>query len=182
MTTLEYHRPETIVAALELLEADGAEVLAGGTVLNARREPPQIVIDVQALGLDRRSKDNGAATFGAMVRLQDLIDDPDTPPLISEAAYREGPNTLRNAATLGGVVAGADWESELLASLLVHETVVMVEHRDRREELSLSQLLAEKDRLGRGIITSLRVASGGIGSAARTGRTPADTPIVAPLP
>ena len=54
MNVRSYHRPDTMEAALTLLESDGTAVLAGGTMLNRRpTEHPQAVVDLQALGLDQ---------------------------------------------------------------------------------------------------------------------------------
>ena len=87
MNLRSYHRPDTMEAALTLLESDGTAVLAGGTMLNRRpTEHPQAVVDLQALGLDQISATDALATFGAMVRLQDLVDSPATPALVRNAA------------------------------------------------------------------------------------------------
>lgn len=176
---LSYHRPDTIESALALLDGDGVAVLGGGTVLNRRPiDQPRAVVDLQALGLDQISATDAAVTFGAMVRLQDVVDAPATPPLVMEAARREGPNTLRNAATLGGVIGCRDWQSELLAALLVHEAVVTLQRSAAREDLPLEGVLNDTAALNRTVITQVRIAAGGNHAAARTGRTPADEPIV----
>jgi CO/xanthine dehydrogenase FAD-binding subunit len=179
MNLRSYHRPDTLESALTLLESDGAAVLAGGTMLNRRpTEHPQTVVDLQALGLDQISATDALATFGAMVRLQDLVDSTATPALVRNAARREGPNTLRNAATLGGVIACRDWQSELLASLLVHEAVVTLQRSGGQEDRTLEEVLNDADALDQTVITQVSIGTGGDGAAARTGRTPADEPIV----
>lgn len=179
MNLRTYHRPETMEAALTLLAGAGTAVLAGGTMLNRRpTEYPREVVDLQALGLDQISATDALATFGAMVRLQDLVDSPATPALVRNAAQREGPNTLRNAATLGGVIACRDWQSELLASLLVHEAVVTLQRSGGQEDRTLEEVLNDAAVLDQAVITHVSIATGGEGAAARTGRTPADEPIV----
>ena len=122
----QYHRPDSIEAALELLAMEGAAALGGGTVLG-HQAGPHTVVDLQALGLDQIEATEAHVAVGAMVRLRDLIENPATPTAVAAAARCEGPNTLRNAATIGGVVACCDWQSELLAALLVHEAVVDVQ-------------------------------------------------------
>lgn len=177
-----YHRPATLEAALALIgrkDADTA-LLAGGTAVNAGLAgTPAEVVDLQDLSLDGISLRGDHMTIGAMVRLRDLIDHPASPRLVAEAAAREGPNTLRNAATVGGVVATGDPESELLASLLVHEALITVAAADEPTDRSLEAVLADPGSLAGGIITEIKIATGGTGDIERTGRTPADRSIVA---
>jgi len=170
-----YERPSTIEAALRCLRRRDAVVLAGGTRLNAKRdEHPVVLVDLQALRLDRieRSGDDRLAV-GAMVTLQALASHPAVPTAVREAARRELPSTLRAVATLGGCVATADRESELFATLLVHDT---------RVRTATGAVLALEDTglpRGRDFFTSVEFATSGACASARTGRTRADRPIVA---
>lgn len=177
-----YHRPATLDAALSLLGRKDVEttLLAGGTALNAEQDrAPTDVVDLQGVGLDTITLDGEQMTVGAMVRLQDLIDHPATPLLVADAARREGPNTLRNAATVGGTIAMRGPESELLAGLLVHEATVSVAVFGEVQELPLDALLADAATTAGGIITGTTFATSGTGHIERTGRTPADEAIVA---
>ncbi|MBT8217170.1 MAG: hypothetical protein HKN74_04235 [Acidimicrobiia bacterium] len=181
-TIRAYHRPATLDEALALVSrADGdATLLAGGTVLNGLPdEHPIDVVDLQALGMDGFTVAGERLEIGAMARLQQLATHDLVPGMLRDLAHREAPNTIRNAATIGGTVAGADWESELLAGLLAFEADVTVVHGIGAETIALTELLDERDRLGLGIITTVSIAVGGDAAAARTGRTPADRPIVA---
>ncbi len=175
-----YHRPASIDEAISLLErADvTTTVVAGGTALNTVALPPGTeVVDIQNVVGSAVERIEDRVTYGAMTRLADVVSDPATPPLLAELALREGPNTLRNASTIGGTVAEGDWESELLAGLLVHDTRVAV--TGQANEVALADLFADWSLLDRAIITSVSVAIGGETASARTGRTPADTSIVA---
>lgn len=154
--------------------------IAGGTGLVGEEISAEIeVVDLQLACPDSITDAGEAVEMGAMARLQDLVDNSLVPPLLRELALREGPNTLRNAATLGGTIASADPESELLAGLLVHEARIAISGRSGTSEVSLSELLADPSLLSNAIIVSISVGKGGITAAARTGRTPADTSIVA---
>ena len=175
-----YHRPASIDEALTLLDrADvTTTVVAGGTALNTVELPDGTeVVDIQNIVDSAVARAGDTVTFGAMVRLADLAANPNTPPLLAELAHREGPNTLRNASTIGGTVAEGDWESELLAGLLVHEAKVAITGRE--DLVDLPVLFADWSLLDRAIITSVSVTVGGETASARTGRTPADTSIVA---
>lgn len=181
-TITNYHRPSSVDEALALLGRTSAEsvILAGGTVVNA--EPgagAAAVIDLQAAVGGEIEHHDGRVNIGAMARLQDLVDHPDVPALLGEVARREGPNTFRNAASVGGTVARADRESELLAGLLVHEATVEVHRSDRTASVALADLLTDLSTLEGGIITSVSIEIGGATATERVGRTPADSSIVA---
>ncbi len=177
-----YHRPSGLGEALTLLGRSGVNtvVIAGGTMVTAGDLPAGTeVVDIQAAVAGTVDVHGDRVTMGSMTRLQDLIDSPATPSLLAELALREGPNTIRNASTIGGTVAAANPESELLAGLLVHDATVTIERPDGPDEVPLAELLANRALLSGGIISSISVVGGGETSSARTGRTPADTSIVA---
>lgn len=178
-----YHRPTSVAEALQLLARRGVNtaVLAGGTHLTAHLdERVDEIVDLQAAGLDHVRSEPGRLTLGAMVRLQTIVDEAQAPGLVREAARREGPNTLRNAATVGGLVIGADPESELLAALLVFETTVEIESAGGSRTLRLPEFLADVPAaLGGGLVTAVSLRTGGRAASERVARTPADRPIVA---
>lgn len=174
----EYHRPNSLNEALELLTRSGlrAALLAGGTTLVPQDDVIDDVIDLQALGLNNIEIDNESFTLGAMCRIQDVVGHAEIPPMLKTAAKREGPNTFRNMGTIGGLIATADRESELYAALLVYEAKVIWLSYAGRNEISLSEL--NQDMLGDSLITSITFPKDGITSDERIARTPADKPIV----
>jgi CO/xanthine dehydrogenase FAD-binding subunit len=178
----EYHRPSNLDEALDLLHREGVTtvVLAGGTTLNTFDfQAATEVVDIQRVVGASMRREGGRLLIGAGVRLMDFIESGITPPLLAELARREGPNTLRNAATVGGTLAAADRESELVAGFLVHDAEVVVAERADTSLLPLANLLADRSLLQGAIITEVSVAIGGETASARTGRSPADTSIVA---
>jgi carbon-monoxide dehydrogenase medium subunit/putative selenate reductase FAD-binding subunit len=76
-------------------------------------------------------------------------------------------------------VASGDFESELLATLLVHKATVRLEARSDTSVIPLADLLAEPGRLTGKIISSIEIELGGQGAVARVARMPADRAIVA---
>jgi len=176
-----YRRPLSIEDAIDLLQHSGAVAMGGGTKLNAQtRSEPMVLVDLQSLSLDGiRRVPEGCLVLGATTTLQQIAQDPQVPPVVREAARREEPSTLRTMATLGGAVATADAESELLAALLVHDALVRYVTDSGEREIALSALLADPLYLSGGIITRVRIESTGAAASARTGRTRADRPIVA---
>jgi probable selenate reductase FAD-binding subunit len=178
-SVLAYHRPTNLDEAAEHLSNAHHWALAGGTAVvpHAREQRSMGVemVDLQALGLGTLEVDGDQLTVGAMVRLGGFEGDDRIPDLVKQAARRELPSALRNQATIGGTVAQADPESLLLAALLVHDARIQIHNRP---ETTLGEYLSG-DR--RGLVVGIVINTSGRGSITSTGRTPADTPIVAAL-
>ena len=177
-----YHRPVAVPEALALLHRPGVRsvVLGGGTsVVPQRREFATEVIDLQALGLGSVSSADGRVALGAMATLDTASGSAQVPDAVREAARREQPSTLRTLATIGGTVVAGDGESELLAALLAFDAVVSFVNGQGEQARPLDDVLADPSILHGGIVTALTIESSGVAAAARTGRTPMDTPIVA---
>ena len=178
-----YHRPHTIEEALKLLNrADVCSaIVAGGTDLNPNLDDEvEAIIDLQALGLARIEIAENRLSLGAMSRLQDIADYPGAPDLLKAAIRYEAPNTFRNMATIGGLIASCDWESETLAALLVMETSVEIRSVAGANRPSLEAFLAAPDAaLDKGIITAIDVTVDGETAHERVARTPMDRAIVA---
>lgn len=173
-----YYRPEDLSEVDKLLQAGDAVPLGGGTKLLAGAAP-EAVVDLQALGLDEIDARPDALVVGATVRLQALSDflgehgrDHDPSALLRRALRQAGPNTYRNAATVGGTVASRLPDSELLAALLALDAVV---HIHGAGAGPLADYLAQPA----GLITAVTIPwQSGDGDSSRVARTPADDPIV----
>ena len=175
-----YHRPESVEDALRLLVQKGqaGAILAGGTGLVPRLDDDATdIIDLQAAGLDQIEVTEDRIILGAMTRLQAIVENDAIPVVVQGAARYEGPNTLRNAATVGGVLVGGDWESELCAALLAYDGVVTVQTAGDLCEVPLGEFVASE--FPDGIVTQVVFARGGAAMHERVARTPADKPIVA---
>jgi len=171
-----YHRPTTVAAALTLLSEPNRVALAGGTSVNADRNPSDIeVVDLQALDLGGIDETDGRLRLGATTTLAELTESDAVPSLVGRLARIESPSTLRTLATVGGTVAGGDGDSVILAALLVHDAHVEIEGAEDR---SLADTLAEGVPAG-SLVVAVSIDPDGDGSYAATGRTPADVPIVA---
>jgi CO/xanthine dehydrogenase FAD-binding subunit len=178
--------------ALLLLARPDMVALAGGTTLlaGAVPEPPVLaggVVDLQDLGLNQVKVAGGRLVVGAMVRLVEVaayLEQNGRPgeaaALLSTAIRQAGPNTFRNAATMGGVIGGRPADSELLAALLVLEADLMLQWAGVEPfTLSLAEYLAAGERPV-GLITEIGLPwQTGQGASERVARTPADYPIVA---
>src|SRR5262249_58803144 len=124
----EYHAPDSVVHALELLATlEDAKVLAGGQslipLLNFRLARPAHLVDVNRLpGLDRVYERDGGAAIGATVRQSGAERDPllrEPSPLLPLALRLVAHHVIRNRGTVCGSLAHADPAAELCAALLV---------------------------------------------------------------
>jgi CO/xanthine dehydrogenase FAD-binding subunit len=182
-----YHRPKSLAEALQLLAQPDSVALAGGTKLLASEDglPVDHVIDLQALGLNQVEAERDELIVGATCTLTEFAaalarDYPDEPLslLLQQVVKREGPNTYRNAATLGGTIASRLPDSELLAVLLVVDARLKFAWSAEAHEESFSAYLEAGDA-HHGLVVSLQIPwSRGRGAVERVARTPADYPIV----
>lgn len=175
-----YHRPESMEEALRLLVQKGrsAAILAGGTALVPKlNDDISDVVDLQSLQLEQIEHTVDRVTVGAMTRLQRIVDDEGIPGVVRRAAKNDGPNTLRNAATVGGSLIANDWESEFCAALLAFEAIVTVTTAGELCEIALEEFKASN--FPDGIVTRISFASSGKAAHERVSRTPGDKPIVA---
>lgn len=170
-----YHRPSTVAAAIELIDRTRRPIGGGTTVRHDGAGMPVEVVDLQALGLDTIADQGTHVTIGATATLQQVHGADAVPDLLRRLTRLEQPSSLRTVVTIGGTVGAADPESVLLAGLLAHDTVVRF--ADDREE-PLADVMSGGLDVG-DLILSVTVAADGPGALAATGRTPADTPIVA---
>ena len=176
----QYHRPFTLDDAVALLARPDAIILAGGTSVNADADrAPKTAVDLQALDLAGIELDGDMVRIGATSRLQDLVDSALVPSALRDLAHREGPNTIRNMATVGGTIGSADAESELLAGLLAFGTRVTIARSGSSTEHPLEDVLADRSLLNGAIITAIAAPTVGVAAADRVVRTPKDRPIVA---
>jgi len=182
-----YYRPTNLDEALRYLRQPNTLPLAGGTALLATEDGiTATVVDLQNTGLDHLTwaDDGRLLRVGAMVRLTDL--DEFLAPLaalegaaalVRGAIHRAGPNTYRNAATVGGIIASRLPDSELLAALLVLDATVSL-RLPAPETVSLATYLRDEERLP-GLITDIMIYwPAGKSASERVARTPADYPIV----
>ena len=190
----EYHKPQTLAEAFDLLaERSSRRVpLAGGTHLVAALETRQRqdvdgVVDLCGLALSFIERDGSILRIGAMTPITDLVEHNLCASLAGNILLRtaryEGPLNLRNAATVGGLVALAEPDSELYAALLALDAAVVTTNSEGVETIrSLHALTALSPQWARTseLITEIRLPlAASEGGHARIARTPMDRCIVA---
>ncbi len=182
----EYLAPTSTADAVRLLTSTTGNyaALAGGTRLVGELETGQAtdldgVVDLSGLGLETIIVDEGTITIGAMVSLTDIVEYDVAGGLaggiLRRAARGEGPLNLRNAATIGGVVATAETDSEFYAALLALNATVTILDETGRSSTPLADL-TEVHGLIESVTLPMSNARSGL---ARVARTPSDRPIVA---
>jgi CO/xanthine dehydrogenase FAD-binding subunit len=182
-----YYRPESIEEALQLLGKPDSVALAGGTKLLASESGLAVnhVVDLQALGLSQIAGEEKLISVGSTCTLAELdaffaqhYAAHPAALLLREAIKHEGPNTYRNAATLGGTVASRLADSELLAALLVMDARISFAAVTFAEDVELADFLSAENPTA-GLIVSITIPwQEGQGAVERVARTPADYPIV----
>jgi CO/xanthine dehydrogenase FAD-binding subunit len=177
-----YYRPDNLTEALRLLQQPDTVPLAGGTKLIAK-DITEAVVDLQDLGINQATTGEEKLQIGATMTLAELTavleEEPENSPapLLLKTIKLAGPNTYRNAATLGGTVASRLPDSELLAALLVLEASLRLNTPDV-VEMSLVDYLGAKERPF-SLITAIIIPwQTGQFASERVARTPADYPIV----
>ena len=106
--TAAYARPASVGEALELLERDGAAVLAGGTDLAGQIDrglrAPALLVDLQDAGLGGIETDGDGVRIGATVTLAELAASGLAAPYaaLATAAGIAASPLLRNMGTVGG--------------------------------------------------------------------------------
>jgi probable selenate reductase FAD-binding subunit len=174
-----YYRPESLDEALHLLTQPDTFPLAGGTKLLAA-DVEGAVVDLQAVGLSQLDWAEDSLRIGATTTLAGLAEavaEKEAGPsdLLRQTIHHAGPNTYRNAATVGGTIASRLPDSELLAALLVLDAQLELAGAD---SMSLVDYLAAEERPS-SLITAVTIPwTAGQGRSERVARTPADYPIV----
>jgi len=128
----EYFRPESLISALQFLEAygDQTSLLAGGTDLMIAARNGELksrfVLDVSRLGeLNRIEKVDGLCAVGAGVTFSEISNSPEIlecAPLLARAAKTVGSPQIRNLGTIGGNVANASPAADGVPPLVVLRT------------------------------------------------------------
>ncbi len=175
---VEYHRPDTLDAALALLERKSPPTypLGGGTVLSRHAPEGSAVVDLQNLGMDTIERQGNRLVIGATATLQALADAEDAAQALRDAARQEVSKNLRQTATVAGTLVAGNGASPLLAALLALDATLRWLPGDR--EITLGNWLPLRGVDRHGLIAEIVVPTHAELSVASVGRSPADRPQV----
>jgi len=139
----DYHRPNTVGEALELLArfAGDASILAGGQslvpMMNMRLAEPPVLIDINRIPqLTGVVSEAEGFIVGAMTRQRAIEESPvlrNGQPLLLEAVSHIGHVMVRNRGTIGGSLAHADPAAELgVVALALGVEIVLQSSKGKR--------------------------------------------------
>jgi CO/xanthine dehydrogenase FAD-binding subunit len=153
---LDYHRPDSIEQALELLARPEPQTrpLGGGSVLNAPSNDRYDVVDLQLLKLDRIVKKGSSLQIGAAATLQALLENAHIPAPLQTTIRSEAARNLRQVATVAGSLVSADGRSPFSTACLALDAVLLLQPGD--EKINYGDLLPLRgDFLPKRLITSI---------------------------
>lgn len=143
--------PTTLAEAVDVLDSyDGeAKLVAGGTALTLmiqqRLVTPQALVSLRDVsGLRNIDHVDGVARMGALVTHAEVARHPVVRshlPLVADSFAVVGNAQVRSAATVGGVLAEADYASDPPAALLALDAVVTVYGPEGNRTVPLNELL-----------------------------------------
>jgi len=126
-SAFEYHNPQSVAEAIELLDryGDEAKIIAGGQslvpMMNFRLARPEILIDINGIKeLEYIKNEGDELVIGALTRERDIEKSPlvmEQFPFLSKAISYIGHSAIRNRGTIGGSLVHADPSAELPTSL-----------------------------------------------------------------
>ncbi len=162
-----YNRPTTIAQALKLKAELGPDAvfLAGGTEVNNRlAHRPVALIDLAGLALDRLEFTPDGVRMGAGVTFQQLVDHPETPWYLKQAARQMANRNIRNRATVGGHLGNNRSCADLIPTLLAARSLVSLAGRDA----PLADVLAGPPELVLSVLVPSTTRSFGLAHMTRT--------------
>lgn len=135
MTTFDYHRPDSLVEASELLGRDDAVALAGGTdllvAIRHHKSRPAVVVDLKSISEISGTLDieGDLLRVGGGVVMSQLIRDEHMNrhfPALVQAASVVGSIQIRNRATLAGNLCNASPAADTVPPLLAYSATVTI--------------------------------------------------------
>jgi carbon-monoxide dehydrogenase medium subunit len=176
-TPIEYHRPESLEAALALLgrASPATRPLAGGTRLTPGAARPAAVVDLAGLPLAGIETRGTVRRIGATTTLDALAAAPELPAGLRLAAEQHAPRNIRQRATVGGVVAARS-SGPLTAALLALDARIAIEPGGLL--VPLETYLQGYEKPGH-LIVAVDVPLGRECSLSEIRKAPADAPVIA---
>ncbi len=181
---LEYHRPQTLEEALELLAREQPLTipLGGGAFLNARTRPATIpqddvaVVDLQDLALGTLKPRGNFMDLGATASLHSLLE-ADIPEALRDAILAEATYTRRFTQTVAGTLVAADGVSPFATAMMALDAQLTLQPGDAI--LPLGELYPFRwDHLSGKLITKVTIPTNVKLAVETVGRSSYDDPLV----
>jgi len=176
---IEYHRPEKMAEALDLLSRKSpiTRPLGGGTLLSVANDEEYAVVDLQKLGLSKISKKGKSLSVGATTTLQSLLQFDFLTPALAQALKLEATRTFSQSATVAGARVSADGRSHFARAALAMDPQLILE--PDQQKISYGEILPLRSEklAGKLILEIIFPVNVGL-SYQYVARTPADLPII----
>jgi CO/xanthine dehydrogenase FAD-binding subunit len=176
---IEYHRPDKIDTALELLNRPHPATfpLGGGSILNQPSDESYAVVDLQSLGLNVIEEKGNTLQVGSTATLQGLLNHPNIAESLTKAICHEATYNTRQIATVAGSLVATDGRSPFGTAVLALDAQISLAPGD--EIISLGELLPFRNNFLNGrIITQIAIPINVKLAYEYVARSPADLPIV----
>ncbi len=177
---LEYHRPETVDEALDLLRRVSPRTVpmgGGSTFQQLFHDEGVAVVDLQKLPLAEISVQADRMEVGGMARLQDLIDDERVPDALRQGLRLEATVNQRRMGTVGGMIVACDGRSAGVTVLLAMDATLTWLPGEISTPIG-SYLPLKHDRPPGLLLARLSLPIGVKVAFMATNRTPVDRPLV----
>lgn len=166
MSIRDYVKPDSLDAALAVLDGDErAVLLGGGAYLRLGAASHEVVVDLFELGLDGVRAEDDGLTIGGLATYRQLETDPAARRLAGGLLARSVEHIvgvqMRNVVTVGGTLAGRYAFANLTTALLALDAT-LVWHRAGRQ--GLDDFMTAKPA-GKDILVAVEVADGGVRGA-----------------
>ena len=147
----DYHRPQTLAEALELLgRLENARVLAGGQslmpMLNLRMATPDHLVDLgRVSGLSGIEETAGGLSIGAMTRQREIERSAlvrSRCPLLLDALEHVGHQATRNRGTIGGSLCHLDPAAELPVAASALDATLVIAGRGGSRRIAFEEFPA----------------------------------------
>lgn len=179
---VEYHRPQSVEEALDLLARSQPRtvVLGGGLFVNQEQKEEIAVVDVQSLGLSDIQARGNKLVLGSAVTLQELLVSGQASEALEKSIRHQDPYNRRQVATVAGTVMAADGRSPFTTALLALDPILeTVRAGEEAKEDHLGDFLPLRaERLSGSLITNLTLPRNAALAYEYVARSPADLPLV----
>lgn len=174
----EYHRPQNLEKALELLSLPNTYPLGGGTILTIPRDETFSVVDLQALGLNKLHKSGDKLEIGATVTLQNLLENTHSPAALRSALRLEAPLNIRNMATVAGALVTCDGRSPFAVVMQAVDAKITLINGGKTSIDLGDMLLLRQETLRSRLILSIEIPLVCKVAFKSVARSPVDKPII----
>lgn len=176
---VEYHRPETIDEAVNLIARVNPITvpLGGGTSLSKPGSEQLAVVDLQSLELNKVEQKGRTISIGSTATLQQLLVMKDLYPALKQTIRLEATYNTRQVATIAGVLVMSDGRSPFATGMLALAAKLILLPGD--EDVFLGDFLPVRRKNLKGkLIASIIIPAAVKLAYHYVARTPADLPII----